>query len=82
MPQIPSRRIWNLHILILNQSFHTTDKLFQLLTYCSCRFIIMFQKKKELEQRIDGFLLKHDYESARTVCEQLEELINRMKTLV
>ena len=42
-------------------------------------YLELEQKKKELEQRIDGYLLKHDFESARTVCEQLEEIIGRMK---
>ena len=42
-------------------------------------YLELEQKKKELEQRIDSCLLKHDYESARNVCEQLEDVIGRMK---
>ena len=45
-------------------------------------YLELEQKKKELEQRIDGYLLKHDFESARSVCEQLEEVIGRMKSKV
>ena len=43
-------------------------------------YLELDQKKKELEQRIDGYLLKHDFESARSVCEQLEEVVTRMKS--
>jgi ATP-binding cassette subfamily F protein 3 len=42
-------------------------------------YLELEQKKKELEQRIDGLLLKHDFETARGVCEQLEEVIRQMK---
>lgn len=42
-------------------------------------YLELEQKKKELEQRIDAYLLKHDFESAREVCEQLEDVIRRMK---
>ena len=45
-------------------------------------YLELEQKKKELEQRIEGYLLKHDFESARSVCEQLEDVIGRMKSKV
>ena len=45
-------------------------------------YLELEQKKKELEQRIDAYLLKHDFESARSVCEQLEDVIGRMKSKV
>ena len=45
-------------------------------------YLELEQKKKELEQRIEGYLLKHDFEAARSVCEQLEEVIGRMKSKV
>ena len=45
-------------------------------------YLELEQKKKELEQRIEGYLIKHDFESARSVCEQLEEVITRMKSKV
>ena len=45
-------------------------------------YLELEQKKKELEQRIEGYLLKHDFESARSVCEQLEEVIGRIKSKV
>ena len=45
-------------------------------------YLELEQKKKELEQRISGYLLKHDFESARSVCEQLEDVIGRMKSKV
>lgn len=43
-------------------------------------YLELEQKKKELEQRIDGYLRSHDFESAREVCEQLEAVIQRMKS--
>ena len=45
-------------------------------------YLELEQKKKELEQRIEGDLRKHDFESARSVCEQLEEVIGRIKSKV
>ncbi len=45
-------------------------------------YLELEQKKKELEQRIDSYLLKHDFESARSVCEQLEDVIGRMKSKI
>lgn len=42
-------------------------------------YLELEQKKKELEQRIEGFLRKRDFESARSVCEQLDETIKLMK---
>ena len=42
-------------------------------------YLELEQKKKELEQRIDGYLLKRDFESAKEVCEQLDDVIRRMK---
>lgn len=45
-------------------------------------YLELEQKKKELEQRIDGYLRSHDFESAREVCEQLEIVIERMKSNV
>ena len=45
-------------------------------------YLELEQKKKELEQRIDAYLLKHDFESARNVCEQLEDVIGRMKSKI
>ncbi len=43
-------------------------------------YLELEQKKKELELRIHGFLQKHDFESARSVCEQLEDIIGQMKS--
>lgn len=45
-------------------------------------YLELEQKKKELEQRINSYLLKHDFESARSVCEQLEDVIGRMKSKI
>lgn len=45
-------------------------------------YLELEQKKKELEQRIESYLLKHDFESARGVCEQLEDVIRRMKAAI
>ena len=42
-------------------------------------YLEMEQKKKELETRIEGLLQNQDYASAKTVCEQLESLIEKMK---
>ena len=42
-------------------------------------YLELEQKKRELEQRIEGCLKKHDYETAKTVCEQLEAVIEKMK---
>lgn len=42
-------------------------------------YLELEQKKKELEQRIESFLQKHDFESARGVCSQLESVIGQMK---
>lgn len=42
-------------------------------------YLELEQKKKELEQRIEGLLQEHDYESAKVLCEQLEALILEMK---
>ena len=42
-------------------------------------YLELEQKKKELEQRIEGFLRKHDFESAKSVCEQLDDTIRLMK---
>lgn len=44
-------------------------------------YLELEQKKKELEQCIEGHLLKHDFESARSVCEQLENVVARMKQI-
>ena len=41
-------------------------------------YLELEQKKKELEQRIEGYLQNHDYESAKVICQQLEELIAQM----
>lgn len=48
--------------------------------YFKMEYLELEQKKKELEQRIDSYLLKHDFESARSVCERLEVVIGRMKS--
>ena len=48
--------------------------------YFKMEYLELEQKKKELEQRIDSYLLKHDFESARSVCERLEGVIGRMKS--
>ena len=42
-------------------------------------YLELEQKKKELEQRIEGLLQKRDFEAARGVCEQLESVIGKMK---
>ena len=42
-------------------------------------YLELEQKKKELERRIEGYLLKHDFASARSACEQLEEVIGGFK---
>ena len=42
-------------------------------------YLELEQKKKELEQRINAYLRKHDFASARSVCEQLEVVIGCMK---
>jgi ATP-binding cassette subfamily F protein 3 len=41
-------------------------------------YLELEQKKKELEQRIEGYLRNHDFESAKAVCEQLEEVVQKM----
>ena len=45
-------------------------------------YLELEQKKKELEQRIEAYLRKHDFEAARSVCEELEVIIERMKSNV
>lgn len=42
-------------------------------------YLELEQKKRELEQRIEGYLEKREYESAKAVCEQLEAVIEKMK---
>jgi ATP-binding cassette subfamily F protein 3 len=42
-------------------------------------YLELEQKKKELEQRIEGYLQNHDFEAAKAVCEQLEEVVQKMK---
>ena len=43
-------------------------------------YLELEQKKKELELRIESYLLKHDFESAKALCEQLGDIIERMKS--
>ena len=42
-------------------------------------YLELEQKKKEVEQRIEGYLAKHDYEAAKSACEQLDDIVERMK---
>lgn len=42
-------------------------------------YLELEQKKKELETRIETLLQNNDYETAKEVCEQLEEVVNKMK---
>lgn len=44
-------------------------------------YLELEQKKKELEQRVEGFLQEQDFESAKVVCEQLEAHIMKMKQI-
>lgn len=44
-------------------------------------YLELEQKKKELEMRIHSLLCKHDFESAREVCEQLGDVIESMKAI-
>lgn len=50
--------------------------------YYSKEYLELEQKKKEFELRIEGFLNKQDYESAKKVCEQLESIIAVMKNKI
>ena len=43
-------------------------------------YLELEQKKKELEMRINSLLRKHDFESAREVCEQLGDVIECMRS--
>ena len=42
-------------------------------------YLELEQKKKELEQRVEGYLLSHEFESAKVLCQQLEELVEQMR---
>jgi len=42
-------------------------------------YLELEQKKKELEQRIENCLSKHDFESAKGICDQLADVIGQMK---
>lgn len=42
-------------------------------------YLELEQKKKELENRIENLLQNNDYVTAKEVCEQLEEVVNKMK---
>ena len=43
-------------------------------------YLELEQKKKELEMRINSLLRKHDFESAREVCEQLGDVIECIRS--
>ena len=45
----------------------------------SKEYLELEQKKKELETRIAASLKAKDYKTARKICEQLEEVIGKMK---
>lgn len=45
-------------------------------------YLELEQKKKELETRIEGYLKNNDYESAKNVCEELEEIVEKMSKAI
>ena len=47
--------------------------------YFSQEYLELEQKKKELELRVESCLRDHDFEVAKTLCEQLEVIVRKMQ---
>ena len=48
----------------------------------SSEYLELDKEKKELEQRIHALLLANDYETAKTVCEKLEEVVGKINRMI